>query len=185
MYASISSRLSCLIVRPLRLVLLLGLGAGPLVMSSVVIELLGPKAISAQEARPTDVSSIDAIIEAYYDVISGPAGEPADVVRDHSLHHPDAWVAIAGVDETGKPNVNVMSLDDYHGDGGVRPAPFYEWETGREVQQSGNMVHVWSHYASSREPGGEPFDTGTNSITLFWDGDRWWVMGWMFDATAN
>ena len=185
MCASASSRLNCLIVRPLRLALLLGAGTSPWMMSGMLIELSVPKVVSAQEARPTDVSSIDAIIEAYSDVISGPARESADVARDHSLHHPDAWVAIAGVDETGKLNVNVMSLDDYHGDGGVRSAPFYEWETGREVQQSGNMVHVWSHYASSREPGGEPFDIGTNSITLFWDGDRWWVMGWMFDATAN
>lgn len=151
----------------------------------LVAPLLGVDAAEAQQARSEDVSSIDAIIEAYYDVISGPAGEPADVARDRSLHHPEAWVAIAGVDEAGNPDVDVMSLDDYHGDGGVRSAPFYEWETAREIRRSGNMVHVWSHYASAREPGGEPFDTGTNSITLFWDGERWWVMGWMFDARAD
>lgn len=153
-------------------------------VSSLAVLLLDENT-EAQEVRTEDVSSIDAIIEAYYDVISGPAGEPADVYRDHSLHHPDAWIAIAGVDEEGGPNVSVMSLGEYHGEGGVRPAPFYEWETGREVEQSGNMVHVWSHYVSAREPGGEPFDTGTNSITLFWDGDRWWIMGWMYDAMAN
>ncbi len=141
--------------------------------------------IAAQEARPDDVSSIDAIIEAYYDVISGPAGEAADVDRDRSLHHPDAWVAIAGTDQSGRPSVNVMSLDDYHGDAAPRAQAFYEWETDRVVSQSGNMVHVWSDYASARTPAGEPFDTGTNSITLFWDGERWWVMGWMFDQTAN
>jgi hypothetical protein len=118
-------------------------------------------------------------------VISGPAGEAADVDRDRSLHHPDAWVAIAGTDQSGRPGVNVMSLDDYHGDDGPRVEPFYEWETDRVVSRSGNMVHVWSSYASARTPEGEPFDTGTNSITLFWDGNRWWVMGWMFDRTAN
>lgn len=145
----------------------------------------GVTPVVAQDAHPEDVSSIDAIIDAYYDLISGPAGEAADVDRDRSLHHPDAWVAIADTDEGGRPTVNVMSLDDYHGDGGPRAQPFYEWETDRVVSRSGNMVHAWSTYASARTPRGEPFDTGTNSITLFWDGDRWWVMGWMFDRTAN
>jgi len=32
---------------------------------------------------------------------------------------------------------------------------------------------------------GASFDTGTNSITLFSDGRRWWVMGWMFDVRAD
>ena len=161
-----------------------GFGGGLRLACTMFATGLG-QPIDAQEVRAADVSSIDAIIEAYYDVISGPAGEPADVERDRSLHHPDAWVAIAGVDQEGRPNVSVMSLDEYHGEGGVRPVAFYEWETGRVVQQSGNMFHVWSHYASAREPDGEPFDTGTNSITLLWDNDRWWVMGWMYDATAN
>ena len=50
----------------------------------LVVPLLGVDAAQAQQARSEDVSSIDAIIEAYYDVISGPAGEPADVARDRS-----------------------------------------------------------------------------------------------------
>ena len=55
-----------------------------------VTALLLTEAVSAQAPRPEDVASVDAIIGAYYDVISGPAGEAADVARDRSLHHPDA-----------------------------------------------------------------------------------------------
>lgn len=154
---------------------------GALVLSLVSVSY----AAEAQEPRPEDVASVDGIIAAYYDLISGPAGQPADVERDKSLHHPEAWVAIASRDGSGAPVVNVTTLDEYHGDGAPRSQPFYEWETDRVVQRSGNMVHVWSHYASSREPDGEVFDTGVNSITLFHDGDRWWVMGWMFDSAAN
>ena len=120
----------------------------PAMIALLAMTVIAFDPATAQQVRPEDVASIDAIIEAYYDVISGPAGEPADVARDRSLHHPQAWVAIAGVDEEGNPDVDVMTLDDYHGDGGVRSAPFYEWETGRETQRSGSMVHVWSHYAS-------------------------------------
>jgi hypothetical protein len=138
-----------------------------------------------QRARPEDVATIDGIIKAYYDVVSGPAGESADQERDRTLHHPEAWVAIANVDSSGTPAVDVMTLDGYYGDNAPRVQGFWEWETDRSVQRSGNMVHVWSSYATSREPGGEPFALGVNSITLFHDGERWWIMNWMFDASVG
>jgi hypothetical protein len=144
-----------------------------------------PAMAVAQEARPEDVSTIDGIIKAYYEVVSGPAGERADEARDKTLHHPDAWVAIAGKDADGAPTVRVMTLDDYYGDNAPRTEGFWEWETDRVVQRSGNMVHVWSSYASARTEGGEPFNRGVNSITLFWDGTRWWVMGWMYDGAVE
>ena len=140
---------------------------------------------SAQEYDPADVATIDALMTAYYDVISGPAGERADMGRDQYLHHPDAWVAIAGTDGNGNPSVSVMSLEDYHGNNAPRQNPFWEWETDRVVSRSGNMAHVWSSYASARSPGGEVFDSGVNSVTLFHDGNRWWIMGWMFDQSAE
>ena len=147
--------------------------------------LAGYGPIAAQEARPEDVSSIDGIIRAYYEIVSGPAGQAPDADRDRSLHHPDAWVAIAGQDSAGRPTVNVMTLDDYHGDNEPRQQGFWEWETDRVVSRSGNMVHVWSSYASARTEGGDPYTHGVNSITLFHDGTRWWIMGWMFDSTAG
>ena len=139
----------------------------------------------AQQPLPADVSSIDGMMRAYYEVVSGPAGKAADAARDRSLHHPSAWVAIAGKDSTGRPRVRVMSLADYHGANAPRKAAFYEWETDRVVSRSGNMVHIWSSYASARTEGGEPFERGVNSVTLFYDGTRWWIMGWMFDSTAG
>jgi len=138
-----------------------------------------------QEARAEDVATIDGIIAAYYEVVSGPAGESPDKERDRTLHHPDAWVAIANVDSTGTPFVNVMTLDGYYGDNAPRAEGFWEWETDRVVQRSGNMVHVWSSYATAREEGGEPYARGVNTITLFHDGERWWVMGWMYDGSAG
>lgn len=140
---------------------------------------------NAQDADPADVESIDAIIKAYYEVISGPAGESGDYARDKSLHHPDAWIAIARVNANGKPVVSKVTLEQYYGDNPPRPQAFYEYELERKVQRHGNMVHVWSRYASAREPDGEPFTTGINSITLWHDGTRWWIMGWMFDTSAQ
>ena len=170
---------------------------GPRCLVNTVLAVLllsAPPALRSQEAgaasevpepRLEDVATIDGIIQSYYEVVSGPAGEAADAARDRTLHHPDAWVAIAGVGADGNPSVNVISLDEYHGDNAPRAQGFWEWETDREVRRSGNMVHVWSHYAAARTPDGEPFLRGVNSITLFHDGERWWIMGWMFDASAR
>ena len=138
-----------------------------------------------QQARPADVASIDGIIRAYYEVVSGPAGESADLERDRTLHHPEAWIAVARVDSAGTPSVSVMTLDEFHGDNAPRQRDFWEWETDRATSRSGNMVHVWSSYASARSPDSDPFTRGVNSITLFHDGERWWIMNWMFDTSAG
>ena len=143
------------------------------------------RAGAAQSPRPEDVATIDGIIRAYYEVVSGPAGTAPDTARDRSLHHPKAWVAIASASAANGPTVRVIPLAEYHGANRPRAEGFWEWETAREVRRSGNMVHVWSSYASARTPGGEPFARGVNSITLFHDGVRWWIMGWMFDASAR
>lgn len=138
--------------------------------------------LAAQQHEPADVATLDGIIAAYYDVISGPAGESPDRERDRFLHHPDALVGIVAIRD-GSPELRTMSLDEYHDAfGGARTTPFHEWELRREVQRFGQIAHVWSTYASSREPGGEAFARGINSIQLFHDGERWWIMGWIFDS---
>jgi hypothetical protein len=149
------------------------------------LTLCAHASLGAQEARPDDVSSIDGIIRAYYEIVSGPEGEAPDAARDRSIHHPDAWVSLAALNAEGQPVVNVITLDEYHGEGRPRSEGFWEWETDRVVSRSGNMVHVWSSYASARTEGGEPYTAGVNSITLFHDGTRWWVMGWMFDSAVG
>ena len=155
-------------------------------IGAIVILVMFPTAASAeQEARSDDVATLDGIMRAYYEVVSGPAGEVADLERDRTLHHPEAWIAVANEDSSGKPVVNVMTLDQFYGDNAPRRQGFWEWETDRVSQRSGNMVHVWSSYASARTEGGEPFTRGVNSITLFHDGERWWIMNWMFDGSSG
>lgn len=148
--------------------------------------LLLPGLLSAQQSpRPEDVATIDGIMTAYYEVVSGPAGRSSDLERDRSLHHPEAWVAVAGANAAGDPVVNVMTVDEFHGDNAPRQTAFWEWETDRVERRSGNMVSVWSSYAASETENGEPHTRGVNTLTLFWDGSRWWIMNWMFDTTAG
>src|SRR2546430_16221387 len=46
--------------------------------------------MSKSEADPRDVESIDAIVTAIYDVISGPVGKKRDWDRERSLYTPGA-----------------------------------------------------------------------------------------------
>lgn len=66
-----------------------------------------------------DVETIDGIIKAYYDVISGPAGQPRDWDRDMSLHHPNALISVTGKDKSNKPYIISQSLSDYHKSFGI------------------------------------------------------------------
>lgn len=148
--------------------------------------LLAPFPGKAQQTRveadPADVATLDDIIRAYYEVVSGPAGESADRVRDQTLHLPNALVGVPGRNERGEAQLITMTLDDYHDrSGGPRSEGFYEKEIHRVVQRFGNIAHVMSTYASSKTPDGEFFDRGINSIQLTWDGERWWIVSWIYD----
>ena len=133
-------------------------------------------------ANPADVESIDAIIRATYDVISGPAGTKRDWERERSLFYPGARL-IPTATVAGRNDVDlrplVLDVDGYI----TRVEPlfakegFYEAEVARRVEQFGRIAHVWSTYESRHDPKDpEPFMRGINSIQLFNDRARWWIL---------
>lgn len=68
--------------------------------------------VGAAEALRSDVATIDGIVKAYYDVISGPAGRPRQWARDRTLYIPD--VRFVSVEEKpgGKIVPSVMTHQD-------------------------------------------------------------------------
>ncbi len=55
---------------------------------------------------------------------------------------------------------------------------FYEKELARRVENYGAIYHVWSTY-ESRNSAEEPvLERGINSIQLFFDGVRFWILSW-------
>lgn len=68
---------------------------------------------TAPAANPADVSSIDAIIAAVYDVISGPAGKKRDWDRMRSLFVPGARLIPTGTRPTGESGARMLTVEDY------------------------------------------------------------------------
>ena len=64
-------------------------------------------AVPPAAARPEDVATVDGIVRAYYDVITGPAGQPRQWSRDRSLYIPDLRFVATGVAKN-QPYARVM-----------------------------------------------------------------------------
>lgn len=127
----------------------------------------------------SDVESVDAIVAAVYDVISGPAGEARDWDRWRSLFMPEARLIALGASGDGAYQPRVMTPEDYVQMAGTRleETGFFEDEIGRVQEEFGPVVHLFSTYQSKRnldDP--EPFARGINSFQLMHDGSRWWVV---------
>ena len=143
-----------------------------------------------EEPNREDVSSIDRIITALYDTISGPAGRERDLRRFRSLFHPGARLIRTAEIEGGRSQAVVLGVDEYlHAAGEYfRQNGFYEREIARKVDSFGNITHVLSTYESRHaEDDPEPFSRGVNSIQLLKDGDRYSVMTifWDFERPDN
>jgi hypothetical protein len=133
-------------------------------------------------ANPADVATIDSIITAAYDEISGPAGKKRDWDRERSLYFPGARLIPMAM-KAGTADLDLVPhLLDIEGFiARVEPffakSGFYEKEVARRTEQFGQMAHVWSTYESRHdESDPEPFMRGINSIQLFNDGQRWWIV---------
>lgn len=144
-----------------------------------------------KEANPADVASIDAIMKAVYDVISGDAGKTRDWDRFRTLFHKDARMIPSGKNpQTGVTSARVLSPEDYI----KRVEPvfakegFFEREVARRVEIYGNIAQVFSTYESFRSLSDKkPFMRGINSFQLLNDGKRWWVITifWQGETADN
>jgi hypothetical protein len=141
-------------------------------------------------ANPKDVGSVDAIIHAVYDVISGPAGEKRNWDRMRTLFVPDARMMPTGRKASGEAVRRVLSIEEYISSSGafLEKNGFFESEIGRRTEQYGNITHVFSTYESRKAKTDEkPFMRGINSFQLWFDGKRWWVISilWENESAEN
>ena len=156
-----------------------------------------PTNTQAPTPRAADVSSVDAIVAAVYDVISGPAGQKRDWERMRSLFAPGARMMPTSPVRTpgSAPDApltgneayatRVLDVDGYieRSSKFLEERGFFERETARRVETYGHIAHVWSTYeARHKADDPKPFMRGINSIQLMNDGKRWWVVSIFWEA---
>jgi hypothetical protein len=132
----------------------------------------------------SEAAKIGAVVDAMYNMMSGPAG-PRDWSRQRDIFHADARQMRTGVDEGGKPWINIMTLDEYRENTTPYFAanPFFEVEIGRRIDMFGNMAHVWSAYEARTAPDAASVERrGVNSIQLYRDETgRWQIISMIWD----
>lgn len=131
-------------------------------------------------ANESDVASIDSIMRAVYDVISGEAGQKRDWDRFRSLFHKDARLIPTGKNpQTGAIVARTLTPEDYISRSGpvLEKQGFFEVEKARRIETFGNIAHVFSTYETYHSKSEKkPFMRGINSFQLLNDGKRWWVL---------
>lgn len=143
-----------------------------------------PAVPASNPAYAQDVASMDAILAALYASISGDAGQPRDWNRFNALFHPSARLIPSGVRPDGSGSLSTLSPADYV----QRAEPallrgFHEREISRKVDAFGRIAHVFSTYDSRHSAAdAEPFARGINSIQLWNDGARWWILSVYWQA---
>jgi len=132
--------------------------------------------------RSADVETVDGIIKAFYEVISGPAGQPRQWARDRTLYVPGVRFVSLGT-RNGVPVASIMTHHEYvaRTDPGLVANGFFEVEVDRHSDTFGNMMHVWSTYEYRGSADGEVLGRGINSIQLYHDGSRWWITAVIWD----
>lgn len=136
-----------------------------------------PTAAKAIEARSSDVDTIEHIIAAVYDVISGPPGL-RDWDRFRSLYYPGARMIPSRRDDKGSVVARVNTPDEYaaRAQEFFSKEGFFENSIANRTEVWDHMAHVWSTYESRHAKGDQPFARGINSFQLIHDGKRWWIL---------
>jgi len=128
--------------------------------------------------RPQDVSTIDGIVNAFYEIVNVAPGQPRQWDRDHTLYAP--WVHFVAH----MPERVIMTHQEFvdRFDGVVKTG-FIEKEIKRTVTRFGNVAQVASTYETVT---GDHHSRGVNLLQLYYDGNRWWIEGSVWqDETSD
>ena len=133
-------------------------------------------------ADQADVSSIEAAVRAIYEAISFREGEVPDMNRFRSLFNPNAQ--FIRITQDGADTMNVESFTASFRErvktGALKS--FYEAELSRKTLAFGSIAQIFSTYhkrMNTEDP--EGLTRGINSIQLYNDGQRWWIISILWE----
>jgi len=163
-------------------------------IASLILITFISVSLNAQETKtPIDITSVltvDNTVKTLYNVISGEIGKKRHWEQFKYLFAPDAKLIAAGKDAENKSKITYMKPDDYIKNSGkwLETNGFFEKEIHRTVNTFGNMAEVFSTYECFYSiTDKKPFMRGINSIQLWNDGKRWWIVNlyWTQETRDN
>jgi len=144
-----------------------------------LLSLLLTTAAFAQTTKDysRDVTTVDATIATLYEVISGDPGAPRDWDRFRNLFKPETRLMPTRKNQQGEITVAALSPEDYVQMFTTRiTTGFFERELHRVTESYGTITHVFSTYETKEKKDGPVTNRGINSIQLFFDGHRYYVI---------
>ncbi len=137
----------------------------------------------AVSARPEDVSTIDGVVSALYESLSGGVGVPRQWDRFRSLYHPAARIwHTDGLTDGVAASPRPVTVEQYiSAVGYAERLGFRETEVQRSVKEYGTIAQVFSTYEYETEEGSMKAG-GINGFQLFFDGTRYWIMSGTWSA---
>ena len=137
---------------------------------------------STAEKYAEDVKSIDAIVNAYYAVVSGAGSDPWQYERDKYIHAENAM--ITRLSQNGKATSHLLEAE-YMPLVLAPKSDFYEQELKRTVSHFGNMAQVWSAFEIRTDPKEVSDMRGLNSIQLHYENGRWFIDSWTCEMESD
>jgi hypothetical protein len=133
--------------------------------------------------RTEDVSTIEGIVKASYETISGGVGVARDWGRDRTLFDPDSRSVAVAVDaKTGAVTAKPVTEQEFadKSDAWLVKNGFTERELAHVIKRYGNVATVLSSY-EGKTAAGKMITRGVNIFQLYFDGKRWWILSMVWD----
>jgi hypothetical protein len=139
--------------------------------------------------NPGDVDTVDHLLAALYDTVSGPAGQ-RDWDRFRALFVPDArigWIVPQSAATKDKPaskgDVFLLSPDIFlrQNDPYFKTHAFYERSITKQVEEFGNLVEVWSTKESRDAKDDAHPSRGIDAFQIVHAQGRFWIANLIFD----
>ncbi len=148
----------------------------PFITSIILSAPLAAQGLTGRSANPGDVATLDGIIGAFYEVVSGPAGQSRDWARDSTLY----TAGVRFMFQVGSGSARRWQAVDHatfaEQSADLAEHGFFEREVHRVVREFGGMAHVFSTYEwTSPTETGPQRGRGINSIELIFEHGRWWI----------
>lgn len=132
-----------------------------------------------------DTSSIDGVVKATYDILSGPAGQ-RDWDSFKNLFHKSAQMG-ATILRGEKRVFYGFTVDKYilNNNALLKKTDFYEDEIGRKEMIFGGVAQVYSAFQYKFSKDGPIKARGVNCIQLMKEKGRWWITNLIWEDESE